>query len=359
MGETARIRSFLMMLVIIALTMLLIPILYVDMPYGAWEYDVFWVSMIRDEQPDSDELSTLLKSPLPFEILSVSLRNPTPGMIIFEITIRTRERILEIAVDPMLHNVTSETTYPHETYPQYGHDLSIGEEKTFGVIVEYAPEDADISVGYSIMFLRVVTIYRTVRRSIISLLPPFPYALLMGGVPILITLIAAELPIFQKIASKINVEFFLEIKTYVIGICMMLLLISIWLPWISDISLSKYFSFEIHDSDPFPSSQTVIVTVRAYALALLIGFVPIEIEISRTHIRRKILHLRSLISGALSIISASSWIYGVEITRIEPVHPTYVIYEANMGPFLAIIFGFILIFLSYLSTKMTWKYFGN
>ncbi|MEM1582749.1 MAG: hypothetical protein QXK89_09625 [Candidatus Bathyarchaeia archaeon] len=348
MGGISRIRSFLVVLAIIALATLLIPTLYVNMPYGAWEYETFYSFRMEHES-------------LPFEILSVSWTNPTPGIIIFEITIRTRERIWEIIPIPMLQNVSSYGNYPHETYPQYGHDLPAGEEKTLGVIVKYAPEDAEVSsVEYSIVFLRAVTIYRTVHRSIISLLPPLPYALLLGGLPILIALIVAELPIFQKIVYGINMEFLSEI---VIGTCAITLLISAGLPWISEYakivkessahtSLSKYFSFKIQDSYPFPSNQIISITVTAYALALFIIFVPIEIEIGRLHIRRKIILFRSSSSGLLSIISAVSWIYGVEITRIEPVHPAYITYEANIGPFLAIILGSILIFLSYLSAKV-------
>lgn len=150
---------------------------------------------------------------------------------------------------------------------------------------------------------------------------------------------------------------------------MIVLLVSAWLPWMNIYlkSLGKvttsyknfndHFYFKIREKHPLSLSE--IVTAIAFNLALFIGAFTIEVEIhGKEHARRKILLLRSLLSGALSVISVISWICEIEMMRAEPFHLGYlgyVAYYIGAGPLLTMISGLLIIFLSYLYIKVTMK----
>lgn len=225
-------------------------------------------------------------------------------------------------------------------------------------MLKYTPIDANVSAGYSLLFYSVATIYWTLQRPIVSLLPPPLYALSVSGIPILITILAANIPVLKNILGKVGIKRVESLLRWAMGICIIFLLISAFLPWmiiysrIYEERINTYYK-NFHDifyfkiRDKYSLSPSEIITVTSFLLTLFIGAVPIEIEMGKENLRRRVLLLRSLLFGTLCIVSVSSWVYEIERIRIEPVHPDYIAYHIEVaGPLLAMISGLLIISLA-------------
>ncbi|MEM2569578.1 MAG: hypothetical protein QXT67_06550 [Candidatus Bathyarchaeia archaeon] len=75
-----------------------------DVPYSAFKSDNFWAFSLDERSSEA----------FPFEVLSVSCEEAVPGTLIFEITIRARERILSICVFAHILAYVNITEFPHE-----------------------------------------------------------------------------------------------------------------------------------------------------------------------------------------------------------------------------------------------------
>jgi len=227
-------------------------------------------------------------------------------------------------------------------------------------VLKYAPVDANVSVGFSLIFHSVVIVYWTLRRPIVSLLPPPLYALSVGGIPVLITILAANIPILQKVLEKVRIKRVESLLSWAMGICVIILLFSAFLPW--RITYSRIYEGRVdtfyenfHDlfyfkiPDKAFLSPSEIIMIKSFLLTLFIGATPVEIEMRKENLRGRVLLLRSLLFGVLCIVSVSSWIYEIERVRIELINPDYIAYHIES---LAIISGLSIIFFGYSYIKM-------